>query len=427
MSTSPSQIRDPVGWSGAIAFAYLALVMVRLAIPSQPYFDEVHYLPAARVLLEFSHITNQEHPMFGKVLIALGMTLFGDNPTGWRILPAFFGALTLFAFMRALWFASASRLAALAGGVLLATDFLLFVHSRIAMLDIFMVSFTMIALWMCAGAVRVPEEARWRLAIAGIAIGLAIGTKWNAAPVAMVPGIAFLLARLYSARLKAFFTRSGAPINGISLAEAALWLGIVPLLTYALTYLPVFFYERNPLTLGTFADYQMRMLELQESTVEPHPYMSWWPEWVLNWRAIWYLYEEVDGAQRGVLLIGNPLTMLIGLAALAWCGFVGLTQRRWAELSAAALYTVSLGMWMVTPKPVQFYYHYFLPSTFLIAALALALAALWQRGGWPGKLASTGALAASCAVFAWFYPILSAAPLDGPQAFQHWMWLDRWR
>ena len=30
-------------------------------------------------------------------------------------------------------------------------------------------------------------------------------------------------------------------------------------------------------------------------------------------------------------------------------------------------------------------------------------------------------------LFVYFYPILSAAPLSGPQAFNRWMWFDSWR
>ncbi len=426
MNQPTARFRDPVGWSGLIAVAFLALLLLRLGIPTRYYFDEVHYIPAAKILLEFSHITNQEHPLVGKELIALGITLFGDNPQGWRGLSALAGALALFAFMRGLWFASASRFATLAGGVLLATDFLLFVHSRIAMLDIFMVCFTMIALWMCAGAVRNPDEARWRLAGAGVALGLAIGTKWNAAPIAIAPGIAFFTARLISAGPRVFTTPKGAPVPGVTLGEAALWLGLVPLLTYALSFLPVFFYKADPLTIGTFLDYQRHMVELQESTLKPHPYMSRWYQWVADWRAIWYLYDNVDGAQRGVLLIGNPLTMLVGLPALVWCAYAGILRRNWAALGAATLYAVSLGMWIIAPKPVQFYYHYMLPSCFLIAGLALALDALWRSRG-QGRIAALTILAGSCAVFAWFYPIISAAPLSGERAYEHWMWLESWR
>lgn len=73
---------------------------------------------------------------------------------------------------------------------------------------------------------------------------------------------------------------------------------------------------------------------------------------------------------------------------------------------------------------MQFYYHYLVPSTALLAALALALDA-WWRGG--HRAAALTVLAGSCATFAWFYPILSAAPLSGEQAFNRWMWIDSWR
>lgn len=424
MNTAPDHPKDPVWWSGAIAVAFMALCQIRLGIPTSPYFDEVHYLPAARALLENPHVVNQEHPMLGKIVLAEGIALFGDNPHGWRTFPALAGAIALFAFMRALWFAAASRFATLAGGVLLATGFSLFVHARIAMLDIFMVSFVMLALWMCAATLREPAGARWRLILAGIALGCAMGSKWNAAPVAMLPGLAFLAMRLKSAGAHFLGARAGPPIPGITLIEAGLWLGLLPLATYALTFYPAFFYPENPLTVGTFIEYQQRMIELQEMVKDPHPYQSQWWQWVLNLRAIWYLYEVADGAQRGVLLIGNPLTMLAGLPALAWCAWQGLARGNHAALAVALLYLASLGMWIVAPKPVQFYYHYFLPGCFLIAALALALDAAW-RAGW--RKSALAMVSASCIVFAYFYPILSAAALESDQDFLYWAWTGGWR
>ena len=85
MSEAPARSNDPIGWTVALTAAFLALCLLRLTIPSTPYFDEVHYLPAARALLELSHLANPEHPPLGKELIALGIALFGDRPLGWRI------------------------------------------------------------------------------------------------------------------------------------------------------------------------------------------------------------------------------------------------------------------------------------------------------------------------------------------------------
>jgi len=420
----PTHPRDPLGWTAAITLAFLGLVLVRLTIPSKPFFDEVHYLPAARSLLELSDLRNPEHPPLGKELLAAGIALFGDRALGWRIMPALFGVLGLFAAMRAMWFASASRFATLAFGVLLTTAFPLFVEARIAMLDVFMAAFVLVALWMCAGAVREAETARWRLAIAGASLGLAMACKWNAAPVAILPGLAFLAVRARSGGWRLVTAHRGTPIPGISLGEAAIWLGFLPLAAYALAFAPYAFLKTEAVGPMELVDFHLRMLDLQAEVVNPHTYQSVWYQWVGNWRAIWYLYEVADGAQRGVLLLGNPLTMLIGLPALAWCAWIGFARGRWDAMAVVVLYAATLGMWIVAAKPVQFYYHYFLPSCFLIAALALALDALWRRK-W--RWVPLMVLAASCALFGYFWPILTAARLDGPDAYLHYTWLESWK
>ena len=60
--------RDPLGWCIALALAFWALLLVRLTIPTKPYFDEVHYLPAAREYWALGKFINREHPLLGKVL-----------------------------------------------------------------------------------------------------------------------------------------------------------------------------------------------------------------------------------------------------------------------------------------------------------------------------------------------------------------------
>ncbi|MXP46223.1 phospholipid carrier-dependent glycosyltransferase [Altererythrobacter luteolus] len=415
---------DPVGWIALLCLGFFLLGLVRLTVPSIPYFDEVHYLPAARGWLESGAWLNREHPPLGKQIIAVSIAVFGDNPTGWRLPSLIFGTLTLYSAMRALWFASFSRFASIAYGILFATGFALFVHSRIAMLDIFMVGFFAFALWQCVAAMREPETGRKRLAAAGVALGLAMASKWNVVILAMIPGLAFLALRASAGRRRLLTSQRGLPVPGISLLEAAVWLGAVPLTVYSATYLPAFFAPEQPLEPGGFIALHRTILEMQSSVVTPHPYQSNWMDWMLNKRAIWYLYEAVDGAQRGVLLIGNPLTMLLGLPALAWSVWVGLTRQRWDALAVALMFAVSLGMWIVVNKPIQFYYHYFLPSAFLLAALALALAELKERGWkWP----AFAVLGASVAVFVYFHPILSAAELPGKQSFTAWMWLEGWR
>lgn len=424
--------RDPAWWCVLIPLAFGIMVAWRLSLPSQPFFDEVHYIPAAREMLHWWETgqggwLNPEHPPLAKYLIALGIALLGDDAIGWRIMPLVAGIIALGAAMRAMWHASADRFAAIAFGLLLASGFPLFVHARIAMLDIFMAAFLLVAAWQFAAAMREPETGRWRLALTGVMLGLALASKWNAAPLAVLPGLTFLVARAAARRRRLLLSRRGAPVPGITLVEAFGWLGLLPLGVYGLAFLPAY-QMGTPLRPSLVSEHgligaQIEMLRLQSSVITPHTYMSTWPQWVLNTRGIWYLYEFTDGAQRGVLLIGNPLTMLAGLPALAWCAFAGVRRRKGAMLACVIGYAFSLGLWVIAPKPVQFYYHYLMPSTFLLGALALALADLRaHRLGW----LAWAVLAASLALLAGFLPILSAAPLEGAMSFTRWMWLKGW-
>lgn len=424
MSQAPAQPRDPIVASLALSLGFGILCAIRLAIPSEPYFDEVHYLPAARELLERGAYINREHPLLGKEMMALGIQLFGDGPYGWRAFSVVAGVIALFASMRAMWFASLSRFASIAFGLLLASGFALFVQARIAMLDIFMLAFLAIAAWQFTAAMREPETGRRRLVVTGIALGAAMAAKWNAIPLAVLPGIAFFAARFSAGRRRLLTSRRGIPVPGVSLIEAAAWLGLVPLAVYAASFIPAVHLQNSPLAGGDLIAFHRQMLALQTQVLAPHPYESNWYQWITNTRAIWYLYEQIDGAQRGILLVGNPLTMLLGLPALAWCLLTGIPQRNWARLGVVLGYAVSIGLWLFAAKSVQFYYHYLLPGTFLLAALSLALEAAWRHGH---RWLAAGTIAAGIAMFAFFYPILSAAPLEGPQSFLTWAWLEGWR
>lgn len=427
MPLAARQNRDPLGWCLGLAALFQALVLWRIGIPSQYYFDEIHYVPAALRLLELVP-ANREHPMFGKEVIAALIHLLGDRPLAWRLGPALFGGAGLFAFSRLVWHLSHRRAATLAASVLLATNFMWFIQSRIAMLDMIEAGLCMIALWQFAAALRARTTgaARARLVLCGVALGLSLGAKWSSAPALAMPGLAFLLLRLRANGLALFGRKGAGPIRGVSLAEAALWLGLFPLALYWLTYLPAMFYADRPVSPLGFIEQHEYMIRLQDSVKRPHPYRSVWYQWVADWRAIWYLFQNVDGAQRGVVMIGNPFSMIAGLFALAWGLWAAVFRRRFDALALAVLYGVCLMMWIFNGKPIQFYYHYLLPGAFLMGLLALALDALWTRHDrW--RWLATGSLALSVLVFAGFYPIIAAAPLPDKQAYNYWMWLPSWR
>lgn len=413
---------DPWAFQILVALLFAGLVALRLTIPSHLYFDEIHYVPAARALMA-GQPANPEHPMLAKAVMAASIRLFGDGPLGWRLPSAVFGVIGLLGFGRALWLASGRAVASVAGMVLLATDFAWYVQSRIAMLDMVMAGLAMVALWLVAGAMVRAEGSRWRMGAAGAALGLSMGAKWSVLPVWAVVAGGLLAARFWAWAVGA---RRVLPAMGGG--ELTLCLIVVPLGIYWLTYLPGFMLARDAIPPFDPIGWHHRMLDLQSSVTKHHPYQSVWSQWIINWRAIWYLYENTDGAQRGVMLIGNPFTMLAGLVALVWAAWTGVTRRQWLPLALVALYAASLGLWIVGNKPVQFYYHYLLPGTFMMGALGLVVDDFWAARGQRWRREAIGILALSTGVFAWFFPILSAAALSkGVRGFEDWMWLASWR
>ncbi len=433
--TSPlAAEQDPLGWCIGITLAFAALVWWRLGIPSKIYFDEVHYVTAARKLLQLIP-ANVEHPLVGKEMIAGAIALLGDSPMVWRIPSALLGTIGFYAFARAMWFASGRVFATQAASVLLFTDFSWFVQSRIAMLDMVMAGFGMIGLWQVAAAVRQSGPGafggterigliRARLALAGICFGLAMGAKWSVVPAVALVGVGFVVVRVRAAGKHA---TDAAPLRGIALMEGMFWLGSVPLAVYLLTFLPILFYHKGAVGPQAIFAWHRDMLRLQASVVRPHPYQSVWWQWMVNWRAIWYLYEVVDGGQRGILLVGNPFSMLAGLPAFGWCVWAGLKRARTDALALALFYGLSLGLWAVDGKPIQFYYHYLLPGAFLMGCLALALDALTRaQGRW--RWAGSGGLVLAVALFGIFFPIIAALNLGHDDtSYEVWMWLRSWR
>ncbi len=389
----------------AVALAVLAelLFLVRLGDPAQLMFDEVYYVPAGKAAFGLTSLLNEEHPPFAKWLIGLSISLFGDNPIGWRALSTAAGVATMLAI-----YATALRLfgevrTAATAALLALLNQMLFVQARIAMLDTFAAAFLFGAIALLASGWG-RNDRRWLIA-AGISLGLAVGCKWSALPYVAPLGLAVLWG------WRDHWLRTGALFAGAAA------------LAYLAAFIPAIFYGQDPIKLDQLLAYQWRMFELQTPPLAPHTYQSTPWQWPLITRPIWYLYEPVAGVQRGVLLLGNPVVMWGGLAALALCLWDGIARRQPKLLLPAALYLFAFGILIVIPKKIGFYYYYYLPGL----TLPLVLAAVFHEGHrlrerWLPALV----LALAFAAFAWFYPILSAAPLAGPRAFERWMLLSTW-
>jgi dolichyl-phosphate-mannose-protein mannosyltransferase len=391
-----------------------ALFLVNLQHPLQMYFDETHYVPAARDLIHGVAYRNIEHPLAAKTLIGLSMLLFGDTPFGWRLMSTLFGCATIAAVFLIAQSLFRDVRVSLAAGVLALLNQMLFVQARIAMLDVYMGVFLLLALWCLIDSYGGERGARLRLAACGMLLGLAVGSKWLAIPYAAAAGLAFLALKL-----------RGGGWRGVSIPEGTGYLGGLSLIVYLATFAPAFFVADNPLTLGRLLPHQLAIYQQQTLPLSTHPYQSDWWQWPQIGRPIWYLYERVGGVLRGVLLIGNPAIMWGGLAAVLACLVGGVRARDPRLLLIAGLWIFSYGIWVLIPKKIGFYYYYYLPAM----VLPLALAAAFQhfcRGPRLRRLPPAFILV-SAVLFAYFYPILAAMPLPGDDAFLAWTWFDSWR
>jgi len=388
-----------------------ALFAWRLTDPAKLYFDEVHYVPAARTLWALVQPANMEHPLLGKLLIGSGMAIAGDGPLGWRLLSSIAGTATVLGVFAILWLGLGRLRAAVLGSLFAVLNFTVFVQARIAMLDGFMGMFVVLGLACLLWAMR-GRRAWGRWTLGSLLLGLATATKWTAAPYVAFAGAGFLiLARGHPARWA-----------GMNRAVAILVLGGVSVATYFATFAPAFFYARDPLTLATLVPFQWEILALQRQVLPAHTYQSDWWSWPLMIRPIWYLYEPVAGVMRGVLLVGNPAILWGGLVAVAACGWAAAARREPAPAVAAGLWAAGYGIWAAIPKSLGFFYYYYLPSIWLAIVLAVAFDRWRSRTrGWDEAF-----LAAAAVLFVHFYPILSAGALPGPQAFQRWMWFPTW-
>lgn len=132
-----------------LLISFLALIALLLHLWIVPYntapiFDEKWYVPEARSILSGGGLMVPEHPSLGKLFIALGISVFGDNPWGWRIPSVIFGvtSVVLFYFIcRKLM----GKFAALLASLFLVFESLTFVYSGLATLDVFSLTFMLLS------------------------------------------------------------------------------------------------------------------------------------------------------------------------------------------------------------------------------------------------------------------------------------------
>ena len=449
---TPVRYLRVTGWSGAelgelalfdesgrrLAWATEnALTDEQALVPAEPdylnssYFDEIYHARTADEHLRGLYPYEISHPPLGKVLIGLGIRLFGLTPFGWRFTGTLFGVLMLPALW---WFARklfGGRLVPAGCAALLACDFMHFTQTRIATIDSYAVLFILLMygffwLWL-------SEGRRRDLALSGVFFGLGAASKWICLYAGAGLGLAWLchwVGAFYAAK-------KGLPLEGKAfspflknVAFCLVFFVLVPAAIYCLSYLPYAApHGVKPFSAGYFRvvwDNQLSMFRYHAGVDATHPYSSRWYQWMLDVRPIlYYLHYFPDGTRSSFGAWLNPILCWAGLLALFVLGYTAIFRRDRRAAFLLLGYGAQLVPWLFISR-ITFEYHYFACSVFLVLALGYVFALLREarEPGW--RLRVLGLIAVSAAVFALFYPALSGARVDNDTATALLKWLPTW-
>jgi dolichyl-phosphate-mannose-protein mannosyltransferase len=402
------------------------LLLIGVTTPDKFVFDEVHYVPAARQMLEPAMPTpmlNPMHPPLAKQLIALSIRGFGDDPLGWRYPAVLFGSLAIVAMYFCGLALFAAQGPAIAAALIAFFNQMLFVQSRIAMLDIFALTFGLFGVAAFMHGFRQSRPHRW-FAGAGLAFGLAAACKWSG-----LFGMATCIVIVAAIRLMQGWRTQFADGNADDWYRPNMWLDLrwthlaacfvlIPAVVYLATFVPIFGWS-----IPDILEAQRRIFnDNTTSAIAGHTYMSSWPSWPLLIRPVWYLFDRIsDDRIAAVVFLGNPLVLWPALPALAVTLRDWIVARRADAFLILSFYAGPYLAWALLPRALSFLYYY-LPSATLAS---LALVYVLRRGN-ASRWLLWAFVALAFAGFVVMLPITAAFVGTSMQTFNRLMIFQSW-
>lgn len=290
-------------WLCLMVLVTLAMHFSLIATPQELMFDEQHYIKDARSIVDGAGTQRPEHPPLGKLIIAAGVRLLGDNPWGWRFLSVIFGTAGIILFYFLCRRLNMPRKATLLATFLLAFENMTFIQASIAMLDVFSNALMLGAflLYLRRGYIT-----------SGITAGLSTLAKLNGA--LALPAIA----------IHWLFSRQGRSWKFVLIAVLAptIFMALMPFFDYLASGKLDSPFERINAIMSLSGS-------LTFATVQHEAASRPW-EWLLSYRpmAYWYTPHYTSGISFSIwaLVIPAALYMLYraikgneaGLFGIAW-------------------------------------------------------------------------------------------------------------
>jgi len=414
-----------------IAVVSFFLRVINLGTPKGFVFDEVYYVDGARDLLKYGvEVEGSKpefvvHPPIGKWCIALGIRIFGDNEFGWRITAAIAGTLIILIAARLAHELFKSPFLTAIAAALMACDGLLLVHSRTALLDLFLTLFVLIAAYFWF------KQQFW---YAGLFFGLALATKWSALYFIALFGFVSVYRLMKESNLKEFVR---------TFRIRVLQFGLVPIGIYISSWVGWFVsnrgwdrtYASNP--ISSLIYYHQQMLDFHTSLVTKHPYQANPWGWLIMRRPTSFFYESPQGCgndscAQEVLALGTPV--LWWSATVAVITLIGLWW--WQVYNRKVDRTLSFIMlgiiagylpWFFFQKRTVFSFYAVVFEPFLILAIVYCLKLFMDKSKNPAnsQVIILGFVVVVFLNFLYFLPIYLGEIIT----YEQWrmrMWFSSW-
>lgn len=391
-----------------------ALRIYRLATPPTYYFDEVYHAVTAKLYArndpsgyEWWHPAPEPdtaiewlHPPIAKLFQAGGILVFGENAFGWRISSVLFGLGVIAAtYVLAFRLTKVRRIAELAA-LFASIDGLLFAQSRIAMNDIHVVFFMLLAfIFYVRMKTEKPRTVSRNLLFSGICAGLAVSTKWSGMFVLLAFGADQALSSIKAWKL---------PPLRMLLKMVVAWI-FIPTLLYVLSY-GQFWLQGH--SVDQFVELHKQIWYYQTHLTATHTYQSTPLQWVFDLRPVWYSVQYVDEHAVGnIYNAGNPVIFIGGLLCLLYIFARCIHKFAWWKWFLFSSYGSVWMLWVFSPR-IMFFYHYAPAVPLLCIALGWGTWVLWKSPHIVLRITSVCVVCAAIAWFAVFYPYISGLPVS---------------
>lgn len=436
------------------------IVPYRPSVLNNTYFDEVYFpRTALEQLKNWPVIYENTHPPLGKDIMEVGIAIMGMTPFGWRWLGAITGALML-----PLMFAMAKRLFrdsywATFCTIFFAVDFMHFTQTRIGTVDSYLLIFIMASYYFMLVYLDEPayEKGFWKsiipLAWSGFFLGLAGAVKWIGFYAVFGLAVLFFMSRAFEFRdFKNRQNRERLDAQG-KVKGVGKWINkyfyltcliclilfiVVPAIVYGLSYLPVPHHDKAKSFFTWVIESQKGMYDYHKSVTAPHPYYSYWYEWPLDLRPIFFYDASLLSPpyDEAIASFGNPIVWWSGLvgffAILIMLLYQYTAGRKKGKEPNRLLWFPVVGYlsqyvpWIFSPRKLTFIYHYFSCTPFLIL-MAGFLFRFLEKEGIMKRRSINIVLCIAIGVFIAYYPLMSGIPvprvwLDGMRILPRWEW-----